>query len=194
MFRLLALFILIALPAEAFAQGLGVGTNFSTQSYSGRLSGQNKAPISLNQILSGNSSASSASTASAGTPLPSNYRPPSYKRHNNGAATSGVPYSFSMNPMDVPRNRAQRDAIAQRNQIDTLAYIQNDALSETYAEEYARYQEKLGLPTNASTGLSGISPFGAEKKKPVVRRNIKVRNKKSEQKMRKPRRVFMSNY
>lgn len=184
MFRLFALLLIIALPAEAMAQNLFVGSNFSGQSYNGRLSGQSKAPISLSRMIKGKSGGAGAS-ASTGYTFGQNNRGRSF---NNGASTAAVPYSFNINPNTAMRNRAQRDAQAQRNQIDTLAYLQNGGLDQAYAEEYKAYQEKLGL-----NGVSNAIGGKAVKKTKKVTR-VKYKNPLKTQKMKKPRRVFSSNY
>ena len=40
MFRILILFVVVVFPTQTWAQSLGVGSNFSTQSYWSSLSGQ----------------------------------------------------------------------------------------------------------------------------------------------------------
>lgn len=185
MFRLFALALMIALPAEAMAQNLFVGSNFSGQSYNGSLSGQNRAPIALGRIIQGASTGTATTSSSGYTFGQNNYATSSY---NNGASSASVPYSFNINPETAMRNRAQRDAQAQRNQIDTLSYLQNGGLDQTYAEEYKAYQEKLGL--NSTKNAIGITKTTPTKK--VSR--VKYKNPLETKKITKPRRVFSSNY
>lgn len=184
MLRVFALLLVVALPSEALAQNLFVGSNFSGQSYNGSLSGQSRAPIPLNQIIQGRSVNSAPS--SSGYTFGQN----NYGSFDNGASTAGVPYSFNINPSTAVRNRAQRDAFAQRNQIDTLAFLQNGGLDQTYAEEYQAYQERLGL-----NGVNGINQAvnGAPEKKVRTITRVKYKNPLETERLKKPRRVFSSN-
>ena len=176
--RIFMVFLVIGFaPLTAHAQNFYVGSG-SAQSYNSTSSGQVRTPIPLKQIMSG---------ANAAAPTTSSYNYNNQSNYNTaGQPSAGVPYSFSMTPELAIQNRAQRDAYAQNSEAQSLAYLQDGAYTQTYEEEYKKYQKKLA----GQGGFGGVAGAASQQQMPVFTTKTKVRYKKKKAKYKKPKRIF----